>query len=210
MPIVVKNPIVEINGDEMTRVIWGLVKERLIQPFLQVELVPFDLHVKVRDETDDQVTMDAAQAIARYGVGLKCATITPNADRVREYGLKKQWPSPNGTIRAALDGTVFRKPILVRNVLPMVRSWVKPIVVARHAYGDIYKNVELAIPGPGKAELCYTPADGSAPMRQVVHIFDGPGGRRGARSGLWKGGGQRRVEGHVAFDLLEDLMDVAV
>jgi isocitrate dehydrogenase len=175
MPIVVRNPIVEMNGDEMTRVIWGLVKERLVLPFLQVELVPFDLHVKVRDETDDQITVDAAQAIARYGVGVKCATITPNAERVREYGLKKQWPSPNGTIRAALDGTVFRKPILVRNVLPMVRSWVKPIVVARHAYGDIYKNVELAIPGPGKAELLYTPDDGRAPTRQVVHTFDGPG-----------------------------------
>jgi isocitrate dehydrogenase len=175
MSIVVKNPLVEMNGDEMTRVIWGLVKERLILPFLRVSLVPFDLHVKVRDDTDDRITLDAAQAVARYGVGVKCATITPNAERVREYGLKKQWPSPNGTIRAALDGTVFRQPILVHNIQPMVRSWVKPIVVARHAYGDIYKNVELAIPGPGKVELVYTPDGGGAPMRQVVHTFDGPG-----------------------------------
>jgi isocitrate dehydrogenase len=173
--ITVKNPIVEINGDEMTRVIWEMVKEKLILPFLQLDLESYDLHVKVRDKTDDQVTVDAAHAIARHGVGVKCATITPNADRVIEYGLKKQWPSPNGTIRAILDGTVFRTPILVTNVQPMVRSWTKPITIARHAYGDIYKNVEIQVPGPGTAELVFRPAGQGAPITRVIHEFDGPG-----------------------------------
>jgi len=173
--IKVRNPLVEIDGDEMTRIIWAMVKDKLLFPYLEMDLKRYDLHVKVRDETDDQITVDAAHAIARYGVGVKCATITPNADRVREYGLKKQWKSPNGTIRAILDGTVFRKPIVVSNIPPMVRSWARPIAIARHAYGDIYKNVELAVPGPGTVELIYTPADGGAPVRQVVHEFDGPG-----------------------------------
>jgi isocitrate dehydrogenase len=173
--IAVKTPIVEMNGDEMTRVIWDMIKEKLLFPFLDMELLSYDLHVKVRDETDDQITVDAAHAIARVGVGVKCATITPNADRVREYGLKKEWKSPNATIRAILDGTVFRKPIMVSNVRPMVRSWRKPITIARHAYGDIYKNVELAVPGPGRAELVFTPADGGPPTRHLVHEFDGPG-----------------------------------
>jgi isocitrate dehydrogenase len=173
--ITVKNPIVDMNGDEMTRVMWGMVKGKLILPYLDVELIEYDLGVQMRDQTDDQVTVDAAHAIAEYGVGVKCATITPNAARVEEYGLKQQWKSPNGTIRAILDGTVFRKPILVSGVRPMVRSWTKPITIARHAYGDIYKNVEIAVPGPGEAELVYRPADGGAPVRQVVHTFDGPG-----------------------------------
>jgi isocitrate dehydrogenase len=173
--ITVKNPIVEINGDEMTRVIWEMVKEKLILPFLQLDLESYDLHVKVRDKTDDQVTVDAAHAIARHGVGVKCATITPNAARVIEYGLKKQWPSPNGTIRAILDGTVFRTPILVANIQPMVRSWTKPITIARHAYGDIYKNVEIQVPGPGTAELVFRPAGQGAPITRVIHEFDGPG-----------------------------------
>jgi isocitrate dehydrogenase len=173
--ITVKKPIVEINGDEMTRVIWEMVKEKLILPFLQLDLESYDLHVKVRDETDDQVTVDAAHAIARHGVGVKCATITPNAARVIEYGLKKQWPSPNGTIRAILDGTVFRTPILVANIQPMVRSWIKPITIARHAYGDIYKNVEIQVPGAGTAELVFRPAGQGAPITRVIHEFDGPG-----------------------------------
>ncbi|MBN1642480.1 MAG: NADP-dependent isocitrate dehydrogenase [Anaerolineae bacterium] len=173
--ITVKNPIVEMNGDEMTRVIWDMVKRKLILPFLDVDLLAYDLHVMVRDDTEDQVTVDAARAIARHGVGVKCATITPNAARVEEYGLKKQWRSPNATIRAILDGTVFRTPIMVANVRPMVRSWTKPIAIARHAYGDIYKSVEIQVPGPGKAELVYTPAGGGAPVTHRVHDFDGPG-----------------------------------
>ena len=173
--ITVKNPIVDINGDEMTRIMWDMVKGKLILPYLEVDLLEYDLHVKGRDDTDDQVTVDAAHAIARHGVGVKCATITPNAARVQEYDLKKQWRSPNATIRAILDGTVFRRPIMVANVHPMVRSWHKPITIARHAYGDIYKNVEIAVPGPGTAELIYTPAGGDAPVVRQVHAFDGPG-----------------------------------
>jgi isocitrate dehydrogenase len=173
--ILVKNPLVEIKGDEMTRVLWEMVKGRLILPYLQVDLKTYDLHVQVRDETDDRITVEAAEAIARYGVGVKCATITPNATRVAEYGLKRQWKSPNATIRAHLDGTVFRKPIVVTNIPPMVRSWVKPITIARHAYGDIYNNVEIEVPGPGTAELVYTPSGGGAPISRTVHEFDGPG-----------------------------------
>ena len=173
--ITVKNPIVEMNGDEMTRVIWGMVKERLLLPYLAIDLKAYDLHIKVRDETDDRITVEAANAIARYGVGVKCATITANAARISEYGLKEQWKSPNGTIRAILDGTVFRKPIMVANIAPMVRSWVKPITVARHAYGDIYENVEIQVPGPGKAALVFTPADDSAQITRLIHEFDGPG-----------------------------------
>jgi isocitrate dehydrogenase len=169
-----KNPIVEMDGDEMTRVIWALVKERLIEPFVDVTLERYDLFLPERDQTDDAVTREAALAIRRLGVGVKCATITPDAARVKEYGLKKAWPSPNGTIRAALDGTVFRKPIVVKNVPPMVRSWVKPITIGRHAYGDIYKNAEMAIPGPGTVELVYHP-EGGAPQSVVVHEFQGPG-----------------------------------
>jgi isocitrate dehydrogenase len=173
--ILVKNPLVEIKGDDMTRVLWEMVKGRLILPYLQVDLKTYDLHVQVRDETDDRITVEAAEAIARYGVGVKCATITPNATRVAEYGLKRQWKSPNATIRAHLDGTVFRKPIVVTNIPPMVRSWVKPITIARHAYGDIYNNVEIEVPGPGTAELVYTPSGGGAPISRTVHEFDGPG-----------------------------------
>ena len=173
--ISVKNPIVEMNGDEMTRIIWGLVKDKLILPFLDLDLLPYDLYVQVRDETDDQITVDAAHAILEHGVGVKCATITPNAARVEEYDLKQQWKSPNGTIRTILDGTVFRKPIMVSNVEPMVRSWTKPITIARHAYGDIYKNVEIDVPGAGKAEMVFTPASGGPPITQTIHEFDGPG-----------------------------------
>jgi isocitrate dehydrogenase len=170
----VRNPLVEIDGDEMTRVIWAMVKQQLIEPFADVTLERYDLHLPERDRTDDAVTVRAAEAIRRHGVGVKCATITPDAARVKEYGLKRAWPSPNGTIRSVLDGTVFRKPIVVRNVPPMVRSWVRPITIGRHAYGDIYKSAELAIPGPGRVELVYTPASG-AERRVTVHEFGGPG-----------------------------------
>jgi len=170
-----ENPIVEMDGDEMTRIIWQMVKEKLVLPYLDVDLKYYDLHIKNRDNTDDSVTVEAAEAIKKYGVGVKCATITPNAARVEEYGLKKQWLSPNGTIRAILDGTMFRAPIMVKNVPPAVRSWKKPIIIGRHAYGDIYKNVEISVDGPGKGELCFTPADGGEIIRKTVHDFDGAG-----------------------------------
>jgi isocitrate dehydrogenase len=173
--IKVKNPIVELDGDEMTRVIWAMIKEKLILPYLDAKLEYYDLGVKERDRTDDEVTVEAAKAIARHGVGVKCATITPDADRVVEYGLKKAWPSPNGTLRSILDGTVFRKPILVKNIKPAVRSWVKPIVIGRHAYGDIYKAVDFVVPGPGTVELVYTPDSGAEPTRLSVHRFEGGG-----------------------------------
>jgi isocitrate dehydrogenase len=164
-----------MDGDEMTRVIWTMVKQQLLEPFVELNLEPYDLHLPNRDATDDAVTVQAAEAIKKHGVGVKCATITPDAGRVTEYSLKKAWPSPNGTIRAILDGTVFRKPIIVKNVLPMVRSWKKPITIGRHAYGDVYRDVELRIPGPGRTELRYTPADGSDKQTLMVHDFRGPG-----------------------------------
>jgi len=156
----VKSPIVEIDGDEMTRIIWQFIKEKLVLPHLDVDLKYFDLGIKHRDETDDKVTIEAAEAIKEYGVGVKCATITPNAARVKEYNLKQQWKSPNGTIRSILDGTVFRKPIILKNIPPAVRFWKRPIIIGRHAYGDIYKNTELVVNGPGKAELVFTPDKG--------------------------------------------------
>jgi isocitrate dehydrogenase len=170
----VRQPLVDMDGDEMTRVIWAMIKERLILPFLDIDLRTFDLGLPRRDETDDRVTMEAVAAIREFGVGVKCATITPDAERVAEYHLKKAWPSPNGTIRSALDGTVFRKPIMVRTIRPAVRAWKKPLVIGRHAYGDIYKGTEMAIDGPGKVELVHTAADGRE-RRLLVHQFDGPG-----------------------------------
>ena len=172
--ITVKTPIVEIDGDEMTRIIWAMIKEKLILPFLDVQLNYFDLGVRHRDATDDAVTIDSAKAIRELGVGVKCATITPDAERVTEYGLKKAWPSPNGQIRSLLDGTVFRKPILVRNITPAVRSWTKPIIIGRHAYGDLYRGVELAVDRPGRVEIVYTPHGGSE-TRLLLHDFKGPG-----------------------------------
>ena len=173
--IKVKSTIVEIDGDEMTRVMWAMVKEKLLFPYLDMSLEYYDLGLKRRDETDDQITFDAAHAIKKHGVGVKCATITPNKDRIKEYNLKKEWPSPNGTIRAVLDGTVFRSPILVKNIPPSVRTWVKPIHIGRHAYGDVYKNQELRVPGAGKAEIRFIPADGGEPMVSTIHEFKGPG-----------------------------------
>lgn len=172
--IKVKHPIVEIDGDEMTRVIWSMIKEKLVLKHLDVDLKYYDLSVTERDRTDDQITVDAAEAIKEYGVGVKCATITPDADRVKEYKLKKQWKSPNGTIRAILDGTVFRKPIMVKNISPAVRSWKKPITIGRHAYGDLYKCVEFEVPGKGSAELIFTSEAGEATVLNVKD-FEGPG-----------------------------------
>ncbi|OGF21483.1 MAG: isocitrate dehydrogenase [Candidatus Eisenbacteria bacterium RBG_19FT_COMBO_70_11] len=173
--VAAKNTIVEMDGDEMTRVIWALVKQKLIEPFADLKLEPYDLYLPERDRTDDAVTVAAAEAIKRHGVGVKCATITPDAARVKEYKLKQAWPSPNGTLRAALDGTVFRRPILVKTVPPMIRSWVKPIAIGRHAYGDIYRAVELAVPGPGRVELVYRPASGGEAQTILVHDFKGAG-----------------------------------
>jgi isocitrate dehydrogenase len=172
--IPVKNPIVEMDGDEMTRIIWKMIKEKLLFPHLDIDLKYYDLSIKHRDETNDAVTIDAAKAIMEHGVGVKCATITPNEARVKEYHLKQQWPSPNGTIRSILDGTVFRKPIIVKNIPPAVRSWKKPISIGRHAYGDIYKSVEYRVSAAGMAELVFTPAIGAS-VRLAIHEFKGPG-----------------------------------
>lgn len=180
--VTAKNTIVEMDGDEMTRVIWATVKNQLIEPYVDLKLEYYDLNVKERDRTDDAVTTRAAEAIKRHGVGVKCATITPDASRVEEYQLKKAWPSPNGTIRAILDGTVFRKPLLVKNVPPTIRSWVKPIVIGRHAYGDLYKSAEMKIPGPGRVDMVYTPAGGGAPQSVVIHEFKSPGIVRGVHN----------------------------
>ncbi len=159
----------------MTRVMWQMVKDQLLLPFLDMNRVYYDLQLKKRDETDDKITLEAAEAIKKYGVGVKCATITPNKDRVKEYNLKKEWSSPNGTIRAALDGTVFRAPILVNNVLPAVRSWKKPIHIGRHAYGDVYKNCEYRVPEAGKAEMVFTSSAGKELWRGTIQDFKGPG-----------------------------------
>jgi isocitrate dehydrogenase len=173
--ITVKGPIVEMDGDEMTRIIWKMIKDKLLAPHLNMDLKYFDLGIKHRDETDDAVTIDAAKAVIEYSVGVKCATITPNAGRVKEYNLKQAWKSPNATIRSILDGTVFRKPIIAKNIPPAVRSWKKPISIGRHAYGDIYKSVEYKVPAAGKAELVFTPTAGTEKVSLVVHEFKGPG-----------------------------------
>ena len=173
--IKVKTTLVEMDGDEMTRIMWKMVKDKLLSPYLDMDIDYYDLHVKHRDDTDDQVTIDAAHAIMKYGVGIKCATITPNKDRVKEYKLKKAWKSPNGTIRAMLDGTVFRKPILVNNIKPAVSSWKKPITIGRHAYGDVYNNFEMQIPDAGKLEIVFTPRNGSKAKNILVKDFPSAG-----------------------------------
>ena len=173
--IKVKTTLVEMDGDEMTRIMWQMVKDKLLFPYLNMDIDYYDLHVKHRDDTDDRVTTDAARAIMKYGVGIKCATITPNEDRVKEYGLKKAWKSPNGTIRSLLDGTVFRKPILVNNIAPAVSSWKKPITIGRHAYGDVYDNFEMQIPQSGKLEVVFTPQDGGKPQTTLVKDFPSAG-----------------------------------
>ena len=167
-------PLVEMDGDEMTRILWQMIKDELLFPYIDLKTEYYDLGLKHRDETDDQVTKDSAEATLKYGVAVKCATITPNAARVEEYNLKEMWKSPNGTIRAMLDGTVFRAPIVVKGIEPCVRNWEKPITLARHAYGDVYKNTEMIIDGPGKAEIVFTADDGTV-SRATIHNFDGPG-----------------------------------
>ena len=167
-------PLVEMDGDEMTRILWQMIKDELILPFVDLKSEYYDLGLPNRDATGDQVTMDAALANKKYGVSVKCATITPNAQRMTEYNLHEMWKSPNGTIRAVLDGTVFRAPILINCIKPVVKNWKKPITIARHAYGDVYKGTEFRIPGPGKAELVFTGEDGTE-MRQTVYDFECPG-----------------------------------
>jgi isocitrate dehydrogenase len=167
-------PLVEMDGDEMTRIIWQMIKDELLTPYIDLNTEYYDLGLKHRDETDDQVTIDAANANMKYGVSVKCATITPNLARQEEYGLKRLYKSPNGTIRAMLDGTVFRAPILVKGISPVVRKWKKPITIARHAYGDVYKNSEMKIDVPGKAELVFTAQDGTV-TRKTIFEFTGPG-----------------------------------
>ena len=171
-------PLVEMDGDEMTRIIWQMIKDELICPFVDLKTEYYDLGLENRNATDDMVTFESAEATKRLGVAVKCATITPNAARVEEYDLKQMWKSPNGTIRAMLDGTVFRTPIIVKGIEPCVRNWVKPITIARHAYGDVYKNAEIRVPGPGKVELVYTGDDGTE-IRELVHEYDGAGVAQG-------------------------------
>jgi isocitrate dehydrogenase len=171
----VKNPVVELDGDEMTRVIWSFIKEQLILPYLDVDLVYFDLGIESRDASDDQVTVEAAEAIKRYGVGVKCATITPDEARVKEFGLKRMYRSPNGTIRNILGGVIFREPIVISNVPRLVPGWTKPIVIGRHAFGDQYRATDTLIPGEGSLTLTFTPKDGSEPVEMEVYDFPGPG-----------------------------------
>ena len=172
--IEMKTPLVEMDGDGMTRIIWKLIKDELLLPYIDLRTEYYDLGLPHRDETDDQVTFDAAEATKKYGVAVKCATITPNQARIKEYNLKRMYKSPNGTIRAILDGTVFRAPILVKGIDPYVRTWKKPITMARHAYGDVYKNTEIRVPGPGQGELVFTSDNGTV-IRETIHEFDGPG-----------------------------------
>ena len=173
--IKVNQPVVELDGDEMTRIIWQYIKDKFIFPYLDLDIKYFDLGISYRDETNDQVTIDAAEAIRQYGVGIKCATITPDEERVREFGLKQMWKSPNGTIRNILDGTVFREPIVISNVPRLVPNWTAPICIGRHAFGDQYRATDFVVPGPGKLKISYTPDDGSAPMEYEVFHFKGGG-----------------------------------
>ena len=172
--IQMKTPLVEMDGDEMTRILWKIIKDELIYPFIDLKSEYYDLGLEYRNETNDKVTFDSAYATQKYGVAVKCATITPNAARMTEYNLKEMWKSPNGTIRAILDGTVFRAPIVVKGIEPCVKNWKKPITIARHAYGDVYKSVEIDVPGAGTAELVFTGEDGQI-IKETIHKFDGPG-----------------------------------
>ena len=167
-------PLVEMDGDEMTRILWKMIKDELLVPYIDLKTEYYDLGLEYRNETNDKVTVDSAEATKKYGVAVKCATITPNAARMTEYNLKEMWKSPNGTIRAILDGTVFRTPIVVKGIEPCVKNWEKPITLARHAYGDVYKNTEIKVPGAGKAELVFTGEDGTE-IRELIHNFDAPG-----------------------------------
>ena len=177
--ILMTTPLVEMDGDEMTRILWKMIKDELLLPFIDLKTEYYDLGLEHRNETNDQVTIDSANATKKYGVAVKCATITPNAARMEEYVLKEMWKSPNGTIRAMLDGTVFRTPIIVKGIEPCVKNWKKPITIARHAYGDVYKNTEMIIPGPGTVELIYRSEDGTVTKQEKVFTFKGPGVAQG-------------------------------
>ncbi|MDR1320875.1 MAG: NADP-dependent isocitrate dehydrogenase [Gracilibacteraceae bacterium] len=199
-----KTPLVEMDGDEMTRVLWGKIKEILLSPYIDLKTEYFDLGLKHRDETGDKVTEEAARATLRLGVAVKCATITPNAERVREYGLREMWKSPNGTIRAILDGTVFRAPILAEGVHPLLPNWRKPITIARHAYGDMYRDVETTVPAGGKAELVVTGPDG-AETRRLIHAYDGAGVALGMHNTDASIGSFARACFRFALDRRQDL-----
>ena len=197
-------PLVEMDGDEMTRIIWKMIKDILLTPYIDLKTEYYDLGLEHREETDDQVTFDSAYATKKYGVAVKCATITPNADRVKEYHLKEMWKSPNGTIRAILDGTVFRTPIVVKGITPFISTWKKPITIARHAYGDVYKNTELQVPAGGKAELVVTDAQGNE-TRALIHDFDGAGITQGMHNTDASISSFARACFNYALDLKQDL-----
>lgn len=197
-------PLVEMDGDEMTRILWKMIKEELLLPYIDLKTEYYDLGLEYRNETGDQVTIDSAEATKKYGVAVKCATITPNAARMTEYHLKEMWKSPNGTIRAALDGTVFRAPIIVKGIEPCVKNWEKPITLARHAYGDVYKNTEIKVPGPGKAELVFTAADGTQ-IRETIHEFAGPGILQGIHNTDKSIASFARACFNYALDIKQDL-----
>ena len=197
-------PLVEMDGDEMTRILWQMIKDELLLPYIDLKTEYYDLGLAHRDETDDQVTVDSANATLKYGVAVKCATITPNAARVDEYHLKKMWKSPNGTIRSILDGTVFRAPILVKGIQPCVRNWEKPITLARHAYGDVYKNTEIRVDRPGKTELVFTAEDGTE-VRELIHTFDAPGVLQGMHNTDKSIGSFARACFNYAVDTKQDL-----
>ena len=197
-------PLVEMDGDEMTRILWQMIKEELLLPYIELKAEYYDLGLENRNATDDQVTVDSANATLKYGVAVKCATITPNAARVKEYNLKEMWKSPNGTIRSILDGTVFRAPILVKGIVPYVSNWKKPITIARHAYGDVYKNTEIRVPGPGRAELVFTAADGSQ-TRELIHEFTGAGILQGIHNTEESIGSFARACFGYAVDTKQDL-----
>ena len=202
--IQMQTPIVEMDGDEMTRILWKMIKDHLLLPFLDLNTKYYDLGLEYRNETNDQVTIDSAEATKKYKVAVQCATITPNAARMKEYDLKEMWKSPNGTIRAILDGTVFRAPIVVKGIEPCVKNWKKPITIARHAYGDVYKGTEMKIPGRGKAELVYTAEDGSE-TRELIHTFDSPGIIQGMHNLNGSIASFARSCFHYALDTKQDL-----
>ena len=202
--IQMQTPIVEMDGDEMTRILWKMIKDHLLLPFLDLNTKYYDLGLEYRNETNDQVTIDSAEATKKYKVAVKCATITPNAARMKEYDLKEMWKSPNGTIRAILDGTVFRAPIVVKGIEPCVKNWKKPITIARHAYGDVYKGTEMKITGRGKAELVYTAEDGSE-TRELIHTFDSPGIIQGMHNLNGSIASFARSCFHYALDTKQDL-----
>ena len=197
-------PLVEMDGDEMTRILWQMIKEELLCPYIDLKTEYYDLGLENRNATDDQVTVDSANATLKYGVAVKCATITPNGARMKEYQLKEMWKSPNGTIRAILDGTVFRSPILIKGIVPYVGNWTKPITIARHAYGDVYKNAEIKVPGAGRAELVFTAEDGTE-TRELIHEFRGPGILQGIHNTEKSVGSFARACFSYAADTRQDL-----